>query len=83
MLGESLVILDGRASMAPQTLSGVGINYMSIYGDYIYYENSEKGEISRIPIDPQNGTALGPAQVLVQNNGTIFPEIFATHKNNL
>lgn len=83
MSGESCVILNDTATMAPRTPPGVGINYMSVYGDYLYYDNSEKGEISRIPIDLQNGTALGPAQVLVQNNETIFPEGFTIRKDNL
>jgi hypothetical protein len=81
--GKSAVVLNDTATMTPITASGVGVNYLGVHGGFLYYDNSERGEISRIPVDRRTGTAVGPAEVLVKHKGELFPQGFAFRGNEL
>ncbi|KIX03759.1 uncharacterized protein Z518_07312 [Rhinocladiella mackenziei CBS 650.93] len=81
--GQSRVVLNDTASMSPVTPSGVGINSVGIHGDFLYYDNSQKGSISRVPIDLQTATPVGPVEPLFQNNDTVFAQGFAFRGNSL
>lgn len=43
---------------------GMGINGLRVHDDHLYYTNSFKGLVCRVPIHPIHGTTLGPVQLL-------------------
>ena len=81
--GESHVVLNDTATMSPVSPSGVGVNYIHTYGNFIYYDNSEKGLMGRIPIDPRTVTATGPPEIFFKNNETLFPQGFTFRGDEL
>jgi hypothetical protein len=66
--------------MTPIMPAGIGINYVSVHGDFLYSDNPRR-QISRILIDLHTGTR--DAQILLQGNVTMYPQGFTFNKNNL
>jgi hypothetical protein len=69
--------------MTPFMPSGIGINFVSAHGDFLYYDSSQRRQISRIPTDLRTGTATGDAQILLQSNETMDPQGSTFRKTNL
>lgn len=72
--GAVAVVLNDTATMAP--VEKIGINDLAFHEGHIYYDNSDLGEVSRIPVHHELGTATGPAEVLIRNKKQIFPQGF-------
>jgi hypothetical protein len=53
-------------TMAPTPSTQLGINGMKIKGGYLYYTTSAQATFNRIPINGDDGSPAGPAEVLAR-----------------
>jgi len=64
--GTSLVTID-EPTMLPTGPFQLGINGLRVRGGYLYYTTSGQGLFSRIPINKDDGTSAGPAEIIAKN----------------
>jgi hypothetical protein len=60
--------LPGDVTMKGWPLIGAGINGIRYRDGFLYYTNTIKGYLARIPIDPVSAEFIGPAENLVKDH---------------
>ncbi|TVY78201.1 hypothetical protein LSUE1_G004181 [Lachnellula suecica] len=77
---RDVAVAINDTSMAPMqygTLPALGINGLHLLGSELYYDNTDKATLNKIPVDLNTGKATGPAVTLLQSTVTeIFPDDF-------
>lgn len=58
----------------------VGVNGIKVHDGYLYFTNSGKGTLGRVPVNTVSGAVAGPAEVLVSG---IQPDDFTIEKGGL
>jgi sugar lactone lactonase YvrE len=58
----------------------VGVNGIKVHDGYLYFTNSGKGTLGRVPISTVSGVVTGPAEVLVSG---IQPDDFTIGRGGL
>jgi sugar lactone lactonase YvrE len=62
-IGSAGVVITDSTMTAIPGLAG-GINGVRVHGKYLYYTNTVKGLLARIPIDSTSGSGTGAAQII-------------------
>lgn len=76
--GEVAVAINDT-TMAPEPdPAPLGVNGIQLLGSDLYYDNSYKSTLNKIPIDLKTGKATGPAETILQSTDSkFFPDDFA------